>query len=430
MSFILLILVLLILATPVTIIFDGPIIQGLVAAVAAIMAGVVALRIRPGEAGFLSTVIRPMALIAAVPAIWMLIQIMPLQSVGFAHPIWESAAAALGKPLAGTISVDPGDTVVSFVRYLSAIAIAFVAAAAAIDRRRAEWVLIALTVATTSIALIALAANLGAFAFVSFGSGQVRVAATNCAGLGVIFASAAALHTYERGNTRRSDSSITWSSPTIPACVVALTICSLAVVTGATSQTYFAIVCSLATLAVAVMIRRFSFGPWGIAAVISIALFVVIAAIAQANSRTVALTLAFATQAPARLIALTQRILTESNWTGTGAGTFAAVLPIYRNIDELAIGDVAPTAAAAIAVEMGRPFFWATMLAAIVLIVALMRGALRRQRDSFYSVAGASCIVAVALLSFGNSALLGTTFLIIVAVAIGMAVAQSKSRLI
>ena len=73
MSSALLILVLLILATPITIIFDGPITQGLVAAVAAVSIATVALRIRPGEAGFLMTVIRPAALAAAVPAIWMLI---------------------------------------------------------------------------------------------------------------------------------------------------------------------------------------------------------------------------------------------------------------------------------------------------------------------------------------------------------------------
>ena len=127
---------------------------------------------------------------------------------------------------------------------------------------------------------------------------------------------------------------------------------------------------------------------------------------------------------------VTQRLLTETSWTGTGAGTFAAVLPIYQDIDELATGDIAPTAAAAIAVEMGRPFFWVMLAAVIALVVMLMRGALRRQRDSFYSTAGASCIVTVALLSFGNSALLSTPISIIAAVAIGIAIAQSKSRLI
>ena len=166
------------------------------------------------------------------------------------------------------------------------------------------------------------------------------------------------------------------------AWLVALAICLLAVIVGATGATYFAVICGVATLVVAIMIWRFSIGPWGIAAIISIAMFVAIAAVAlQPGTRTLDLTLAFATQAPAPLIAVTQRVLAETSWTGTGAGTFAAILPIYRNIDELATGYIAPTAAAAIAVEMGRPFFWAILMAAIALAVTLLRGALRRQRD-------------------------------------------------
>ena len=144
--------------------------------------------------------------------------------------------------------------------------------------------------------------------------------------------------------------------------------------------------------------------------------------------RTFDLTLAFATQAPAPLIAVTQRVVSETAWTGTGAGTFAAILPIYRDIDELATGHVAPTAAAAIAVEMGRPFFWVILMAAIALALSLVRGALSRQRDSYYSAAGASCVVAITLLSFANVGPLSTSVMLIGSVAIGLAIAQSKSR--
>src|SRR5262245_39493660 len=134
------ILVLLILAAPVTVFLDNPIIRSLIAAAAAVSVAVVGLRMRPGEAGFLSKVIRPVALMAVLPAVWMLIQAMPLPSSGLAHPIWKTAASALGIPLAGSISIDPGATLLAFAQYLSATAIAFVAAAVAIDRRRAEWV--------------------------------------------------------------------------------------------------------------------------------------------------------------------------------------------------------------------------------------------------------------------------------------------------
>lgn len=423
---------LLIVTTPVSLLFDGPIIHGLVTAAAAVSVAIVGLRIRPGEAGFLSTVIRPMAIVAAVPALWMLFQVLPLKTVGLANPIWESAAAALGRPLAGSISIDPGATLISLARYLTTAAIAFVAAAVAVDRRRAEWVLFALTAATTLIALMVLAADLDGFTLLSNNDGgPAGNAATESAGLGVILAVAAAFHTFELGKTQRPGQgrSTVGIWLTFVACLVAVAICSLAVIEGATYQAYFAVTCGVATLAVAIGIRRFAVGSWGYSAIVSVASLVAIAAvILQPGSRTLSLTLAFATHAPAPLIAVTQRVLTETSWAGTGAGTFAAVLPIYRDIDELATGPIAPTAVAAIAVEMGRPFLWAILVAAIALVVTLLRSALRRGRDSSYSTAGAGCVVAITLLAFGNAALFSTPVLMIAAVVVGIAIAQSKSR--
>ena len=424
------ILVLVIFATPLTIIFDGPIIQGLVAAVAALPVAIVALRIRPGEAVFLSTVIQPVAAVAAVPAIWMLIQVIPLQSVGLAHPIWKSAAAALGKPLAGTISVDTGMTLISLVRYLSTIAIVLVAAAVGIDRRRAEWALFALMAATTLIAIVALATTLGVLTPGFGDSGQADTAETAVACLGTIIATAAAFLTSERKKVRQQVHTDA-NSLAFVASLSALAICLLVVIIGVTGQAYFAVICGMATFVIAVIIRRYDLGPWGIAAITSLALLVAIAVVAfQSSGRTSELTLAFASHAEESLVGVTQRILAETGWAGSGAGTFAAVLPIYQGIDELTTGQIAPTAAAAIVIEMGRPFFWAMVLAATALVLTLLRGALRRQRDSFFAMAGAGCVVTNAVLSFSNPALLSTPIAIFTAVVIGLAIAQSKSRLI
>jgi hypothetical protein len=429
-----LVLAVLIVTTPVTLIFDGPINHGLVTATAAVLVAIVAVRIRPGEAAFLSTVIRPMAAVAAVPALWMLIQILPLKSIGLANPIWGSAAAALGRPLLGSISIDPGATLISLARYLSTVAIAFVAAAVAVDRQRAAWILFALTAATTLIALMVLAVRLSGPTLMSNSdSGLMSDAATDSAALGIILAAAAMLHTFERDKMQRTDrgGSIIWYWPTFVACLVAVAICSSAVIVGATKQAYFAVACGIATFAIAVIIRRFAFGPWGYSAIVSTALVVVFAAVAiQPDGRTVGLTLAFATHAPAPLITVTQRVLAETSWAGTGAGTFAAVLPIYRGIDEMATGPTAPTAVAAIAVGLGRPFLWAIVIAAIGLAITLLRGALRRGRDSLYATAGASCVVTVTLLAFGDAGVFSTPVSIVAAAVVGIAIAQSKSRTI
>jgi hypothetical protein len=71
---------------------------------------------------------------------------------------------------------------------------------------------------------------------------------------------------------------------------------------------------------------------------------------------------------------------------------------------------------------------WAIVIAAICGVVALMRAALHRGRDSFYSAAGASCLVTLLILSFADAGLFGTTLAIIAVSVLGLALAQSRSR--
>lgn len=426
-------LVLLVFSAPLAVIADGPVVQGLVAGAAAVSIAIIVLRIRPGEAGFLSAVVRPIAYVAAVPAFWMIVQVMPIQTPGLAHSVWTSATAAIGFPLVQTISIDPGATIIVLVRYLSIIAIGLIAAAVSIDRWRAQWILFVLVAAATVTALMTLAPKSGLFPFIASEKAgeQSGFISTAVAGLGVILSLAAALHTISQ---RMARSEHTKSNPNwliFAACSSAFALCSLSTIAAGTSQTYFAVVCGIAALIIATAIRRYDIGPWGIAAIISIVSFIMVTVIGtQLTDRSIDLSLAFASQTPKPLIEVTQRMLTESGWAGTGAGTFGKILPIFRDIDELAIGQFAPTAAATLAVEMGRSFFWATVLTMLTLAFTLLRGALRRQRDSFYPMAGASCVVVVVLMGFDNSAPLTTSVSIVVATTIGMAIAQRKSRLV
>src|SRR6185312_15235215 len=103
---------------------------------------------------------------------------------------------------------------------------------------------------------------------------------------------------------------------------------------------------------------------------------------------------------PQPLMAVTGRILMETRWTGSGAGTFAALIPLHRDIREVITATEAPTAAAMLAIEMGRPFLWAALAAGAALALKLLRGAVRRGRDSSYATAGAACVVATAVLAF------------------------------
>jgi hypothetical protein len=425
-------LFLLILSSPLCLIFDGPLTYGLITAAAAVLVAIMGLRIRPGEAEFLSSLIRPVALVAVLPALAILIQLMPLRSIGLANSIWQSAATALSRPVIGSITVDPGATLICLARYLSLAGLGFVAAAVAIDRRRARWLLFALTTATALTALMLLAVGLGGAAQLDIPDRALLfiAAATNSAVLGIILAIAAALQTLERPDAPSQGQ----DNPVLVLlvfvlCLAALATCSLAVFNYATSGAYFALAFGVATFVVALIIHRFQLDVWGYSAIVAIVVVVAIAALAlRLGNRMTDFTLAFAASPQSPLIALTRRILAETSWLGTGAGTFAAILPVYRDINELAAGNVAPTAAAAVAIEMGKPFLVAAIFGAIALIIMLLRGAARRGRDSLYPTAGASCVVTMTILAFNNQGVFNTSVLVIVATTIGMAIAQSKSR--
>ncbi len=426
-----LILALLILLSPLCLIFDGPITYGLIAAATAVLVAIVGLRVRPGEAEFLSSLIRRVALVAALPALVILIQLMPLRSIGLANSIWQSAATALSRPVFGSITIDPGATLICLARYLSLAGLTFVTAAVAIDRRRAGRILLALTTATVLTALGMLALGLGGTTQLNIPDSALSlVAATDSAGLGVILAMAAMLQTRERASTPTpGQDSLGLLRLVYVFCLAAIAVCALAVFKYATNEVYLAAAFGVATLAATMIIRRFQLDTWGYSAIVAIVLIVAIATLAlRLGDRITDFTLAFASSPQSPLITLTRRILSETSWLGTGAGTFAAIVPIYRDINEVAAGNVAPTAAAAIAIEMGKPFLVAAIIGGIAIAIMLLRGAVRRGRDAFYPAAGASCVVAMMMLAFNNHGALNTAVLVIAATTLGLAIAQSKSR--
>ena len=147
-----LLLILLVATTPVSLFLEGPLERAAAALAAAVAVAAVGVFVRAGEGGHLAKLLRPWAAVVAVPALWMLIQALPMPVPGLAHPIWASAAVGLDVPLIGAISIDPGMTLVGLGRYLFAVAVLGVATAIAIDRRRAEWMLYLLTGATAVMA--------------------------------------------------------------------------------------------------------------------------------------------------------------------------------------------------------------------------------------------------------------------------------------
>jgi hypothetical protein len=426
-------LVLLICATPALLIINSPIDDGIIPAISALALALAARTIRPGQADHFLILARPVAIVLAIPAVWILVQMLPLGILGVSNPIWDSAAVAIGYPIRGGISIDPGFTLLSLSRYLTMMAVLLLSMVASLDRQRAQWVLFSLTTATALTALVLIGDDLAGLNFLfTTENRRAGIGALDGAALGLILSAASAKGVFERFETQRikGRSSIATFAMAFVFCVLAFAACGLAILLHAAGYLILAAGSGLATLAVVVLIRRLGLGPWGCSAIGSVALVIAISVVAmQPASRMVALTLPLVPQAVSPS-SITERILAASPWTGTGAGTFATLLPIYRDADEVVTDYSPPNVATKIAIEAGRPAVWTVLFIAITAAAALFRGALRRGRDSFYSAAGAGCIVTLVMLSFTNVGILQTTTSLLASAVLGLAFGQRLSRTI
>jgi hypothetical protein len=422
------VLIAVIVASPTILLFDGPATHTLVTGTTAAGIAIVSGAMRSGETIFFLSFARPAALLAALPALWMLIQIVPLGL--FPHPIWASAQATLGHPIFGSISIDAGSGVQALGRYLTVAGIGFWSAATAVDRQRAERILFALVAATALTSAIALAGR--ALAFGDFEKpGFAFAQAADCIVIGLVVTAAAIVRTWERYETRHANPgrSVRTLAGTFAACLAAFALCMASLLVLAPKSAFLAASCGIGSLAAVVLIRRLGLGRWGIAA-ICVAAGVAATVVAATNSEVATrdLSLALATPSSDAPASTARRILADAPILGTGAGTFAAIAPIYHDIDEPISFATAPTLTAAIAIELGRPVLFFLVLVAGGAVVLLLGAALRRGRDSFYAAAGAGTIIALLILAFTNAGLLGTPPAIIAAATLGLALAQCKSR--
>src|ERR1700742_779889 len=189
--------------SPLFLVDDNLLIHGLLAGYTALLIAIIAWTIRPGEAGFVVSLMRPVVAFAAVPAVWILIQAAPLPVPSLQHPIWASARAAL--PVLGGISISPGATLVALARYFSAFGLFFVAVAVTIDRQRAELVLFMLAGISALLAVLLIVHDLGGFVFLGeISSIGRRAGITAAATLGTVLTAATAVYAIERFETRGS----------------------------------------------------------------------------------------------------------------------------------------------------------------------------------------------------------------------------------
>jgi hypothetical protein len=387
----------------------------------ALMIGVAAALLRSAEALHVWRTIRLLLPLVLVPAVWMLVQILPTPYL--AHPIWQSAAAAFDTPPSGKITVDPGLTLQALVSYLTAVALALGVLCVTTDRRRAHLVLIALAAATGFITVAALAMP-GLRS--SLGLDAVFAAIAN---LGMLLSASLLVHVLDQYLLRRPGSKIGGAMiAELTGGIAVFLVCIVASLLDAPRFVFVAGLCGLVPVFLVAFLRHVSAHRWE--NMIVVAVTIAVAAIVvfnQFQKHSGDLTLRTATAALPAQTAAAQRMMSDAGPLGMGAGTYAALIPIYRGIDDPAAVFAAPTTAAAISIEMGRSGLVIAVLIGLVLAIVLFRRALGRGRDSLYAAAGSGCLIVLVLQMFADNSLRAPSVAVLCAAVLGLALGQSLS---
>ena len=418
------ILIALIVASPMAIFIDGNIAIGIEASIMALATVLVAHKSAPAETGLLPKLPRLAFLLATVPALWMVIQVLPLGYAHVANPVWENTQQALGHAVVGSIGIDTGAGLFGLIQYITALAILLVTMAVTLNRSRADGVLFALLLASTisCLPIAGLFSRLGIISDKLPDAGTVR----NIGLFGVLLAFTVAIRAFERRQSSRAFSKSKLALSLV-ASFVSLAICGSALVVHWTSNLGLGLAFALAVLLTIAFIRRFEIGIWGAAAIAAIVLSVSVSVLwIRYAGRPLDLMTSFSDDDA--LVAITKRILADAPWVGSGPGSFEILANVYQQPGDPVRVTTASTAAAKIAIELGRPMLWIAAAPILFATAVSLRGSLRRGRDSFYPALGAGCLIALLIRAFADASIFAPSVSIIAAASAGLALAQSSGK--
>ncbi|MHB0768989.1 hypothetical protein [Bradyrhizobium sp. 5.13L] len=367
----------------------------------------------PVPLGF-AKLLRPgLVAVLAAPALWMAMQAVPMPMGTLGNPIWTAASAALNEPLAEIITVDTRATMVSLAQYCAVLCAALVTAVLALDRRRAAQILHILL----SIVTIATAMWFGQKAPGLAGSDGSTVAV-----LGMLLSCATAIRAIDQIRRHSRPGAIAPAPlPALFAGIIAMFVCAAALLIRADSAAIIAALLGSGLLLSIFAIRRWFLGLWGTAGVLATVAIIFIGTVTIIPFRTdTDPTIALSSSSQIA----TERILQDVRPAGSGAGASSILLPIYRDAGNGASRE-RPTAAAAIVIDMGWPFFCGLVVIAMLGACILIKRSLSRAYDYVYPALGAGASIALTILAFADHGVLGLGASLSVAVLFGLAFGQS-----
>jgi hypothetical protein len=410
---------------PVLAIRDGLVLQSLLGTLAAATLSAAGVAAQAADVQSATQVTRRLGLAAAIPAIGMIIQLLPMPIPEFSHTIWINGNEALHKRAWGHISVDLGDTVQALAFYLANVALILATVLVARNHQRAGR-LFTLLGAITILTVVALLGSRFFHVF-AIAPDELRVVLCATSALGIVMSLAAGAAGLDRRESRRSvpDGN---ARAFLLASATGLVICVAGVVSTANANIAVVVAFGVATFASIQLVRRMRLATWAtptlLATLVTAALMIIVWRFD--TTRAFSPLLQFATAASPSSLAVAQRLLSDTGWLGTGGGTYEVLLPIYRELGSMATQP--PTTAAAFAVEFGMPMVLVAAAIGTGLIVMLYRGALSRGRDFFYAATAASGAVILLGQAFCDTSLLHPGVAVLGDALVGVGLAQSARR--
>ncbi|MBR0906422.1 hypothetical protein JQ588_27560 [Bradyrhizobium liaoningense] len=362
----------------------------------------------------LAKLLRPgLVAVLATPALFMALQTVPMPMGTLGNPIWATASTALNEALAETITVDTGATMFSLAQYCAVLAAALVTASITLDRIRAAQVLhLLLSVTTISTAMWFGRETTGAA-----GSDGSTVAV-----LGVLLSCAAVIRAADQLRRHsRPGAAAPAPLPTLCAAIITMIVCVIALLIRANLAAVVTAFLGSGLLLSVFAIRRWFLGLWGTAGVLATAVIIFVATLTVIPLRTNT-DPTIALSASSQIA--TERMLQDVRPAGSGAGTSAVLLPIYRDVG-VGVTRERPTAAAAIVIDMGWVFLCGVLVVAVLGAVVLIRRSLSRAHDYVYPALGAAASIALIILAFADHGVLGLGASLSAAVLFGLAFGQS-----
>lgn len=366
--------------------------------------------------------LRPLIILAlAAPVLWIALQVVPIPLRGLGNQIWATASVALHQPLAQRFSVDVHETVLALSHYNIVLAAALVTAVVTLDTHRAAQVLYILVSITAVSCIFSIWRNNNLSG--SWPAEQAWTGST-AAALGVLLSTAMAIRAIDQlRRPRRSPRSPTGPLAILSSATLSLLVSLVAIALCSGSTALIAVLLGVTIILTVVAIRKWFFGLWGRAGVLSTAAMLFVASLTFVPiNRNADLTIALSTQTRTA----TERMLQDTHPVGTGAGTFVVLLPIYGDVGMVAMRE-RPTAAAAVAVEMGRTFLCGLLIVTVISACILFGRALSRNQAYLYPAVGAGACVSLTILAFAENGLFDLWTSLLVAAVYGLAFAQSLS---